>query len=192
MKDGANLREFHNGLREYLQGKRTRLGWPLDRRLVKSEFHRDVLRVTEQIPYGAVMTYKGVAEAIGRPRAVRAVAQALRWNPLPIAIPCHRVIGASGHLTGYAGSKGIRIKEKLLTLEGIPLQRFPTGPTIRRDRMYVGWRKKNVYCLPTCPDLARITPGNMILLGSRPTAASTHFSPCPTCRPQKHSPSPTS
>ena len=68
--NGKELTGLYRRLRGYLQGKRTQLGWPLDRRLVRSEFHRDVLRVTEQIPYGAVMTYRGVAEAIGQSQAM--------------------------------------------------------------------------------------------------------------------------
>src|SRR5207245_5969093 len=82
---------------------------------------RAVLEATAAIPYGAVASYGGVARRIGRPSAVRAVAQALRWNPLPIVVPCHRVIGTSGRLTGYAGDK-LGLKERLLSVAGVKLR----------------------------------------------------------------------
>ena len=68
-----------------------------------------------EIPYGETRSYKQLAERIGRPRACRAVGQAANKNPLPIVIPCHRLVGSNGPLTGYAG--GIEIKRRLLELE---------------------------------------------------------------------------
>jgi methylated-DNA-[protein]-cysteine S-methyltransferase len=72
------------------------------------------------IPYGEIISYSQLAEAVGNPKAVRAVGQANRHNPLPIVIPCHRVLGKDKSLVGYAG-KRTDIKEKLLKLEGIIL-----------------------------------------------------------------------
>ena len=100
VEEGDDVDTLYRELSEYLAGRRTHLDWPLDLRLVQSDFHRAVLRATASIPYGAVVSYAGLAREIGRPRAVRAAAQALRWNPLPIVIPCHRVVGSSGALTG--------------------------------------------------------------------------------------------
>jgi O-6-methylguanine DNA methyltransferase len=71
------------------------------------------------VPYGATATYGRLAERIGRPRAARAVGGALNKNPVPIVVPCHRIVGASGSLVGYAG--GLARKEKLLALEGAVL-----------------------------------------------------------------------
>src|SRR5439155_90917 len=96
--DGAEVAALYRDLLEYVEGRRTRLEWPLDLRLARSEFHRTVLETTARIPYGAVRSYAGVARELGKPSATRAVAQALRWNPLPIVVPCHRVIGPSGAL----------------------------------------------------------------------------------------------
>src|SRR2546428_13074264 len=104
---------------EYVEGKRTRLEWPLDLRLVRSDFHRHVLSATAEIPYGAVTSYAGLACQVGKPTAARAVAQALRWNPLPTVIPSHRVVGTSGALPGYAGGR-IGLQQPLLRTEGIP------------------------------------------------------------------------
>jgi O-6-methylguanine DNA methyltransferase len=87
----------------------------VDRRLIHG-IARDVLRATSRIPYGQMSTYGTVARKIGRPTASRAVGRALGSNPIPIVIPCHRVIGASGSLTGYGG--GLERKVALLELEG--------------------------------------------------------------------------
>ena len=81
-----------------------------------TDFERDVLNETRKIPYGTVKTYTGLAEMVGRPKAVRAVGNALRKNPVPIVIPCHRVVGKNG-VGGYSSGRGI--KEKLLKLEGV-------------------------------------------------------------------------
>lgn len=80
-----------------------------------TEFQMEVWRKLQEIPYGGTMSYSEVAESIGRPKAVRAVGTACRRNPIPILIPCHRVIGKGGAVTGYAG--GVENKKKLLDLE---------------------------------------------------------------------------
>jgi methylated-DNA-[protein]-cysteine S-methyltransferase len=102
-------------LGEFFAGERTRFGMKVDRRLIQG-IARDVLRATSKIPYGELSTYGGVAKEIGRPTAARAVGRALGSNPIPVVIPCHRVIGAGGALTGYAG--GLDRKVALLELEG--------------------------------------------------------------------------
>jgi methylated-DNA-[protein]-cysteine S-methyltransferase len=102
-------------LDEFFAGERTRFGVKVDRRLIQG-IARDVLRATSKIPYGELSTYGGVARQIGRPTAARAVGRALGSNPIPVVIPCHRVIGAGGALTGYAG--GLDRKVALLELEG--------------------------------------------------------------------------
>ena len=102
-------------LDEYFAAQRLLFDLPVDRRLIHG-IARDVLRQTSKIPYGEVTTYGKIAGEIGHPTAARAVGRALGSNPIPIVIPCHRVIGASGKLTGYAG--GLDRKVALLELEG--------------------------------------------------------------------------
>ena len=148
----------------------------------RSPFQRDVLQVTTAIPYGAVMSYHSVAAALGQPKAVRAVAQALRRNPLAVVIPCHRVIGQTGHLTGYAG--GIERKGALLTHEGIPLLKRPEGVFVNREHMYVGWRTERAYCTPHCPSLTAMPPGERLLLSSHTATAPGDFIPCDVCHPE--------
>ncbi|QBI19075.1 methylated-DNA--[protein]-cysteine S-methyltransferase [Egibacter rhizosphaerae] len=84
-----------------------------------TRFQREVWAALEKLPFGTTTSYGALAAAIGRPRAVRAVARAVGANPLPIIVPCHRVVGADGSLTGYAG--GLDAKQRLLRLEGASL-----------------------------------------------------------------------
>jgi methylated-DNA-[protein]-cysteine S-methyltransferase len=182
---GAELEAVYRDLTEYLGGRRQRLDWPLDLRLARSDFQRAVLQATAAIPYGAVVSYIGLAHDIGRVSAPRAVAQALRWNPLPIVIPCHRVIGASGALTGYAGSK-VGLKQRLLTIEGVPTTKEDDGPVIRAQAMYVLYPGDREYCVPTCPSLDTRHPAPLTRFGSRQHAEAAGFAPCTTCRPDLH------
>lgn len=101
-------------LQEYFAGKRRVFTVDLDPQ--GSEFQLRVWRELSKIPYGQTRTYADIAEAIGNPKAYRAVGMANNKNPLPIVLPCHRVIGTNGKLVGYAG--GIKIKRYLLELEG--------------------------------------------------------------------------
>jgi methylated-DNA-[protein]-cysteine S-methyltransferase len=102
-------------LDEYFAGRRTEFEMPLDRTLI-GPFGRRVLGRTSQIPYGQVAAYTEVARDIGAPRAARAVGNALGANPIPVVIPCHRVVRTGGALGGYGG--GLPRKRALLELEG--------------------------------------------------------------------------
>ena len=124
-------------LEAYLNGSRQALEWVIDDGLMRSDFQRQVLRAAREIPYGSLTTYLGLAERIGQPKAVRAVAQALRYNPLPIRIPCHRIVGSNGSLTGYAGNK-IALKRDILAVEGIPTVPSRSGFAIARGPAVCG------------------------------------------------------
>ncbi len=101
-------------LHEYFAGSRTIFDLPLAP--AGTAFQQEVWRTLATIPYGATWSYRDLAEAIGKPAAVRAVGAANGRNPLPIVLPCHRVIGADGRLIGFGG--GLGIKAALLNLEG--------------------------------------------------------------------------
>lgn len=107
------IKEAARQLQEYLDGNRTSFELPLNPQ--GTEFQKNVWKALCQIPYGETRSYKQVAEAIGNPKAPRAVGMANNKNPIMIIIPCHRVIGSNGSLIGYAG--GLHIKERLLALE---------------------------------------------------------------------------
>jgi methylated-DNA-[protein]-cysteine S-methyltransferase len=180
-EDGAEIERLGRELLDYLAGRRTRLDWPLDLRAAGSDFERAVLEATAAVPYGAVESYRGIAGDLGRPEAVRAVAQALRHNPLPIVVPCHRIIGSGGDLVGYAGNR-IGLKEQLLTVEGVPTVHEPTSRIARRALYHYEPNPSREYCLPTCGDIARRPIG--MLFTSRAQAEARGLVPCTSCHPE--------
>ena len=104
-------------LREYFSGERSNFNLPVDISQL-TPFQRSVLDVACRIAPGQVWTYQRIAEELGRPRASRPVGGALARNPIPIVIPCHRVIASDGSLGGYSGGSGLKAKQWLLRLEG--------------------------------------------------------------------------
>jgi len=107
------LAKARRQLQEYFDGERKTFDLPLQ--LNGTEFQVSVLEALQKIPYGETVSYGEIAKRIGRPKAMRAVGAANGRNPIPIVVPCHRVIGSSGDMTGFGG--GIDTKEALLRLE---------------------------------------------------------------------------
>ena len=105
-------------LEEYFKGSRRTFDLPI--LLVGSDFQKRVWQALLEIPYGKTQSYAGLSRRLGDEKAIRAVAGANGENALSIIVPCHRILGSDGSLTGYAG--GIRVKKKLLQLEGASLQ----------------------------------------------------------------------
>ncbi len=101
---------------EYLAGKRRQFDLPIDWSAMMP-FQRQALQITLAIPYGSVMTYAQIARQLGRPRAARAVGRSNATNPMPLVIPCHRVVGSDGGLHGYGGRGGLQTKARLLQME---------------------------------------------------------------------------
>jgi methylated-DNA-[protein]-cysteine S-methyltransferase len=108
------LDDVRRELDEYFEGRRREFDLPIDLRV--APFHAEVLRELARVPYGVTTTYGALAAKVGHPRAARAVGMVMNRNPIPIVLPCHRVVGANGSLTGYAG--GLDRKLQLLQLEG--------------------------------------------------------------------------
>jgi methylated-DNA-[protein]-cysteine S-methyltransferase len=111
----ARLDPVRRQLDEYFEGERTDFDFPIDWRLTRGGFFQAVLRATAEIPYGDTLSYRQVAERAGNVKAVRAAGNGLGSNPIPVVIPCHRVIATSGGLGGYTG--GLDRKQLLLALE---------------------------------------------------------------------------
>jgi methylated-DNA-[protein]-cysteine S-methyltransferase len=115
VQDAAALAEVEVQLQEYFAGERSSFDLPVDLSSI-SEFERRVLQAALRIPFGEVVAYSDLAQKIGKPRASRAVGNALNHNPVAIVVPCHRVVRRDGSLGGYGG--GIETKKRLLTIEG--------------------------------------------------------------------------
>jgi len=123
-RDGAPFTQAIGQLEEYFAGERRRFELPL--RLEGSPFQRRVWGALQAIPFGATRSYGALADAIARPDRVRAVGAAVGRAPVPIVVPCHRVIGADGSLTGYGG--GLQRKQALLDLESAVSGGAPPAP----------------------------------------------------------------
>ncbi|NDJ87504.1 MAG: methylated-DNA--[protein]-cysteine S-methyltransferase, partial [Chloroflexi bacterium] len=108
-------------LAEYFRGSRTTFNLPLDLSQMTA-FQQAVLRMTAVIPFGQTLTYGEVARRIGHPKASRAVGGALKANPIPIIIPCHRVVGAGGRLVGFSAPGGLGTKASLLHFEAAKME----------------------------------------------------------------------
>jgi methylated-DNA-[protein]-cysteine S-methyltransferase len=111
------LDDVRRELEEYFEGKRRVFDLALDLRV--APFNADVLAQLARVPYGHTETYGALAAKVGKPKAARAVGTVMNRNPIPIVLPCHRIVGANGALTGYAG--GLDVKLRLLQLEGAML-----------------------------------------------------------------------
>jgi O-6-methylguanine DNA methyltransferase len=117
IRDPVRVRAAADQIRSYLAGLRETIDIPVDMSGM-TEFQRQVLGAVRDVPRGRHITYGELAQRIGRPHAARAVGRALGSNPMPIVIPCHRVLAADGSLGGYSGRGGVRTKRALLQLEG--------------------------------------------------------------------------
>ncbi len=115
------LRQAEAELREYFSGGRTRFEFPLDLSRA-TPFQRRVYRVMKGIPFGRIHSYGWLARQIGNPKARRAVGAANGKNRWPVVIPCHRIVGTGGNLTGFSAPGGLRLKASLLQMEGIPVR----------------------------------------------------------------------
>lgn len=111
------LEKSKSQLAEYFAGKRKTFDLAVELR--GTEFQKSVWRVIDQIKFGETLSYADIASRVGKPKAARAVGGAVGANPVPLIVPCHRVLGASGKITGYSGGEGLPTKRKLLTLEQI-------------------------------------------------------------------------
>jgi methylated-DNA-[protein]-cysteine S-methyltransferase len=144
-----------------------------------TEFERAVLRKALEIPVGEVRSYSWIAREIGRPRAVRAVGTALGGNPVPILIPCHRVVRSDGNIGNYGW--GPDMKVRLLEGEGVDTNEL--RELEHAGVRFIGSDTTNIFCHPTCRNARRITPAHRITFKSAAGAADAGYRPCRHCRP---------
>ena len=164
---GKLLDQARREIAEYLAGERTFFTVPADLSQVQ-DFERAALDIAAQIPYGEVRSYKWIAEQLGKPDAARAVGGAMAGNPVPLIVPCHRVVKTDGGLGGY--SFGLVRKEALLNLE-------------RSTTPLVGCASTKIFCRRGCAQEHRIREGGRIHFLSSAAAAESGYRPCRVCRP---------
>lgn len=144
-------------------------------------FMRDALLKAREIPHGEVRPYSWIAREIGHPRAVRAVGTAMARNPIPLFIPCHRVVRADGHLGAY-GLGGPESKKRILSAEGVDVAEVEA--LADAGVRYVGSdSSSHVYCYPTCHHAYRIDPSHRVTFASEEEARDAGYRPCHDCRP---------
>ena len=152
-------------LRQYLAGERAFFDVPVDLSAVPP-FQRAVLRSAASIPFGTVRSYAWIAAQAGKARAVRAAGTALGHNPVPLLVPCHRVVRSDGALGGYIF--GTSLKERLLGLE-------------HETPLYVGSSSTRIVCLHGCPHERRIGADRRVVFASIADARSVGYRPCKVC-----------
>ena len=144
-----------------------------------TEFQQKVLRKTAQILPGEVRPYSWVAKEIGNPKAVRAVGTALARNPVPVVVPCHRVVRNDGHLGNYFS--GTEIKRAILDAEGLDVEGLED--LAARGVRLTGSDTTNIFCNPTCRDARRTTERHTVEFSDEAEARAAGYRPCKHCRP---------
>jgi O-6-methylguanine DNA methyltransferase len=177
--DGRNAAPAEQ-LAEYARGARRGFDLALDQR--GSDFQRRVWAAVAAVPYGRSASYRDVALRSGHPRAIRAVGAANGANPLPIVVPCHRIVGADGRLHGYAG--GLALKRRLLGLEGALPREDESWPAwaSRLPGRLIGPRSTRIYCRPECRYTGRLSRVPAIF-ESAEEARAEGYRACAVCRP---------
>ncbi len=145
-----------------------------------TDFERDVWHKALEIPRGEVRPYGWIAAEIGRPKAVRAVGTALGHNPVPLIVPCHRVVRSDGTIGRYSLG-GPANKRKILAAEGLDPDALESAA--RTGQRFVGSDTTHVVCLPTCHAARRITAAHRVPFRSLESAAAAGYRPCRECRP---------
>jgi len=146
----------------------------------RTEFERDVLAKALEIPRGEVRPYSWIAAAIGRPKAVRAVGSALAQNPVPLVVPCHRVVRADGMIGQYSLG-GPANKRTVLSAEGLDPDAMED--LARSGIRLIGSDTTRIYCLPSCRNARRVTDRHRILLASATAGRARGYRACKVCRP---------
>lgn len=174
--DAATERIAHT-IARYFAGDYRVLEHPVDLTLVTSEFQRRTLARLRKVPIGSVITYRALAAAVGAPDAQRAVGHTMATNPVPIFVPCHRVIKSDLSIGNYGG--GVENKVKLLKTEGFNLGRDLRIP----EDAVLGHRMTHIFCKPECSAARRADRANMLIFADPEHARSAGLRACQLCHP---------
>jgi O-6-methylguanine DNA methyltransferase len=152
----------------------------IDLSAVTSTIQQFTLAKLLEIPYGEVRPYAWVAKEIGQPRAVRAVASAVARNPVPVLVPCHRVVRTDGHIGNFSLG-GAEVKRQLLQHEGVDIDRLER--LAHRNVRFIADKETNIFHLPTCHSGPHIDSSMLLEVKSQIEASNTKLDPCTKCRP---------
>ncbi|MGH7870897.1 MAG: methylated-DNA--[protein]-cysteine S-methyltransferase [Candidatus Binatia bacterium] len=176
--DRRSVKEVGAEIRRYLDGDADALRRNIDLTLAQSPFQKNVLHKLRDIPRGAVVSYQALGAAAGTPKGARAVGNALHNNPVPIYVPCHRVVTSSGGIGGYGG--GVARKVQLLRSEGFALgkadDKLPKG-------VVWGHKGTKIYCRTNCRTTARTDRAQILFFANTGEAKQAGLRPCKICRP---------
>jgi methylated-DNA-[protein]-cysteine S-methyltransferase len=165
-------------IERYLGGDMHALDRPVDLSLVRSDFQRRALmRLRRTIPPGSVITYQGLAAAVGAPSGQRAIGNTMAINPVPLYVPCHRVIRSDGTIGNYGG--GVARKIKLLRAEGFSVARDHRLPA----SSVMGHLVTHIFCRPQCHAAMRASPARSIIFADSGRARSAGLRACKLCHP---------
>lgn len=178
VEDPRAVREVGAEIRRYLAGEGKALRQKVDLSLAASPFHEKVLRKLQEIPRGAVVSYQALGAAAGAPKGARAVGNAMHNNPVPIYVPCHRVIASGGGLGGYGG--GAARKLQLLRSEGFALG---VGDVKLPGSSVWGHMGTKIYCRADCRTAARMDRSRILFFADPKDAKLAGLRPCKLCRP---------
>jgi methylated-DNA-[protein]-cysteine S-methyltransferase len=179
VEDPSTIKEVGVEIRRYLAGEGIALRQNIDLSLAASLFQQKVLRKLLDVPRGAVVSYQALGVAAGAPKGARAVGNAMHNNPVPIYVPCHRVIASDGGLGGYGG--GTERKLQLLRSEGFLLGE---GAVRLPDSVVWGHKGTRIYCRANCRTAARVDRGRVLFFADAKDARHAGLRPCKICRPE--------
>jgi len=176
--DRRSINAVGEEIRRYLSGAAKTLRQKVDLMLVATPFQRKVLHQLEKVPRGSVVSYGALGAAIGAPEGARAVGNALHNNPVPIYVPCHRVVASGGRIGGYGG--GLARKLKLLRSEGFA---FRGEAVFLPDAVVRGNKGTRIYCQPDCRAGARSNGSRSLFFADARQARQAGMRPCKICKP---------
>ncbi len=177
IENEANTKRIGAEIQRYFDGDASVMSHRVDFSVVESEFQRRALMTLQKVPAGSVITYQGLAAAVGKPDSQRAIGNTMASNPIPIVLPCHRVVRSDGTIGNYGG--GVDNKIKLLRVEGFDVGRDHKLP----HQAVFGHSKTRIFCRPECSAAKRANPSRMLIFADPECASHAGMRPCKLCRP---------
>ena len=179
VEDARATAEVGDEIRRHLAGESKALRQKVDLILAATPFHRKVLDKLQEIPRGALISYQALGAAAGAPKSARAVGNAMHNNPVPIYVPCHRVIASDGAIGGYGG--GVSRKLQLLRSEGFVFA--GSGENKLPDGVVLGHKRTQIFCRRNCRSVAAAGRAQLLFFADPTAAERAGMRPCKICRP---------